>query len=290
MKKRERFIVFGAGLLALLIFTFSDLQISQVLFTKNLYGKFFEVVGEIPFVFLTLFGCCLLFRFRPKKNLIINIGSGIFSGVFIAMFTLMGGFMTLNYLSENLGEVPSIVGVLIGALLLGAAIFCASKTPKESAHKAVTYGIIALCYFMLVIIVMNSLKATWGRMRIREMVDPIAQFTPWYVITNRGGFDNMYASFPSGHSMNSAAIILALLLPSFVPALAGKDKIIKIITYAWMCLVGSSRVVMGAHFASDVVVGIMLSLALFEISRAVISKVRNENLLETNSLNILYKP
>lgn len=280
MKKKEKILVFSIGLVLLAIFTFTDLQISTVLFTKSLYGRIFEIVGELPFVFLTLFGCCLLFRFRPKKNIALNIISAVFFAVFIAMFTMMGGFMTLNYLKENIGEVPALVGGIIGAVLLGFAIFFAVKIPKESAHKAVTYGIIALVYFVLVIVVMNTLKMTWGRMRIREMTDPLMQFTPWYVITNRGGFDNVYASFPSGHSMNSAAIILSLLLPSFVPVLADKAKMLKIISYTWLLLVGSSRVVMGAHFSSDVVMGIMLSLALFEISRTCISKIRKENLLE----------
>ncbi|HBI74619.1 MAG TPA: phosphatidic acid phosphatase, partial [Lachnospiraceae bacterium] len=56
MEKKERRIVFSTGLLMLLIFTFTDLQISNALFTKNLYGRIFEVIGELPFVFLSLFG------------------------------------------------------------------------------------------------------------------------------------------------------------------------------------------------------------------------------------------
>lgn len=281
MKKNERIAVFGTGLILLCIFTFTDLQISMVMFTKNIYGRVFEVVGEMPFVFLTLLGCCLLVRFRPKSNLAVNIFSAVFFGFFAVLFTFMGGFMTWNYLTENIGEgkVPGFIGIIIGAILLIGACLLASRVPEKFAHRAVTYGIIALIYFVLVIVVMNSLKTVWGRMRMREMTDPLTQFTPWYVITNRGGFNNIYASFPSGHSMNSAAIILSLLLPSFIPALAKHGKWLKIVTYAWLVMVASSRVVMGAHFASDVTVGVLLSLALFEITRAVVSKIRKENLL-----------
>ncbi|MEG0911824.1 MAG: phosphatase PAP2 family protein [Ruthenibacterium sp.] len=281
MQKKERILVFSTGLVLLLIFTFTDLQISMLLFTQNLYGRIFEIVGELPFMFLAVFGCCLLLRFRCKKNLAVNIIGGACFACFALLFTLMGGFMTLNYLRENLGAVPGFVGGVVGALLLGFALFFALQIPPESAHKAVTYGIIALVYFVLILVVMNTIKTMWGRMRMREMTDPLTQFTPWYIITNRGGFDNRYASFPSGHSMNSAAIVLALLLPSFVPALAEKGKTIKIIAYTWMLLVGASRVVMGAHFASDVTVGILLSLALFELTRIVISKLRHEDLLNT---------
>lgn len=279
MQKKERVIVFSLGAVLLLIFTFTDLQISTVLFTKNLYGRIFEIIGEIPFLFLSLFGCCLLFRFRARKNLVCNIASAAVCGCLILYFTYMGGFMTWRYLCGNLGRISTLWGALIGALLLFFAAFCAFKIPKENAHKAVTYGIIALVYFAALIVVMNLIKTAWGRMRLREMTDPLTQFTPWYIITNRGGFDNRYASFPSGHSMNSAAIILAVLLPSFVPMLSAQRKNIKIAVYTWTLLVGVSRVVMGAHFASDVTVGILLSLTLFELTCTVVSKLRKEDSL-----------
>ena len=183
--------------------------------------------------------------------------------------------MTLNYLRDNVGEVPKFVAFLIAAVLLAGAIFLARKVPEEYAYPAVTYGIIAMVYFILVIIIMNSLKTVWGRMRLREMTDPVLEFTRWYVIINRGGFENIYASFPSGHSMNSAAIILLTLLPSFVPMLEGKEKLLKGIAYTWTIIVGLSRIVMGAHFASDVTVGILLSFAIFDITHTVVCKLRN---------------
>ena len=113
-------------------------------------------------------------------------------------------------------------------------------------------------------------------MRFREMTDPLTQFTPWCQICSRGGFSDIYASFPSGHSMNSAAIILLLLFPEFMPQLEGKKTLLRVIVYVWAVLVGSSRVMMGAHFASDVTVGILLSLALFELIRIIVYKIRKE--------------
>lgn len=277
MGKKERIIVFSTGFLMLLVFAFTDLQISNVLFTKNFYGRFFEVVGEIPFVFLSLLGGVLLFRFRSKKNIVINILTGLLSGVLILLFLFMGGFMTANYLKDNIGEVPGFVAILIAVVLLVGAIFLAMRVPEKHGYQAITYGIIAVVYFVLVIIIMNSLKTVWGRMRLREMTDPVLEFTRWYVIVHRGGFDNIYASFPSGHSMNSAAIILLTLLPSFIPALKGKEKILKGIAYTWAIIVGSSRIVMGAHFASDVTVGILLSFAIFDVTCVIVKKLRKHN-------------
>lgn len=74
--------------------------------------------------------------------------------------------------------------------------------------------------------------------------------------------------------MNSAAVILLTLLPGFLPQLEGKKRILKIVAYVWMIIVGSSRIMIDAHFASDVTVGIMLSLLLSELTRTIIYKIR----------------
>lgn len=76
--------------------------------------------------------------------------------------------------------------------------------------------------------------------------------------------------------MNSAAVILLTLLPTFLPRLEGKDKVLRITAYVWIFLVGISRVVMGAHFTSDVTAGAMLSLALFDIVSTVVRKLRSK--------------
>lgn len=67
MAKKERKIVFAVGLVLLLIFTFTDLQISLAIAKKPGWARVLEVVGEIPFTTLTIAACALLFRFRTGK-------------------------------------------------------------------------------------------------------------------------------------------------------------------------------------------------------------------------------
>ena len=71
--------------------------------------------------------------------------------------------------------------------------------------------------------------------------------------------------------MNSAGVILLLLFPGIYPALAGKENIFRAVVYIW-CLV------MGAHFASDVTVGILISLALFELVSFLVDKVKTKQM------------
>ena len=150
MKKSERRLVFLIGFIALLIFTFTDLQISQAICRKQPAARVLEVIGEIPFMVMALCGCAILVRFRNRRNKVSCILSVIGFGLLFVLLSAMGGFMIWNYLSKNL----------------------------DKKQQALSFAITAILYFVLVLIVMNVLKSIWGRMRFREMTDPLTQFTP----------------------------------------------------------------------------------------------------------------
>lgn len=278
MTKYEKITVGIVVMVGLILFTFFDLQISMAIATKNMFGKIFEVIGEIPASLLALFSMSVFFATRNKACRWKNILGGIIFGVLIALFSFMSIFMTTNYVAELTGKHTGMGIVIILAVILAIiAVVLVEKVDKSKRKELRKFAAIAIFYFLMEIILTTILKGYWGRLRFREMSDPLTQFTPWYIITNQGGFDNRYASFPSGHVANSTMIIMITLLPTFLPKLIDKQVWLKTFAYLWIITVALSRVVMGAHFASDVTFGFVLSIVCFQIVVYLVNKFVDRN-------------
>jgi membrane-associated phospholipid phosphatase len=107
----------------------------------------------------------------------------------------------------------------------------------------------------------QGVKYFWGRVRFRELDAAFSQFTPWYLPQGFTGFD----SFPSGH-----AAMGWMLLPLMILIIEQKkwlkfSAIVIIIVYA--IILALSRIVIGAHFASDVLFGSFFIIITFLLLR-----------------------
>ncbi len=243
---------------AMIIFAFFDLDISLAMYNKeSLFGKIFETIGEVPFTFIALTGFTILFITRNKDVKWKNILIGIISIVGMLTYGFLLPFFVLNYLKVSKAWIYGMALTLPNCAI---SYFFMNQLCKKYDKELKVVAIIAILTILGQQLFVNLIKIIWGRPRMRDMVDPLQEFYPWY----RPNFFSGGNSFPSGHSANAACIVIFTLLPN---VFSKNKKVGYIITtsisYLWLITVMVSRVVAGAHFASDVTTGAAISLTIF---------------------------
>lgn len=262
-----------AGLMA--VAAFYDLQISQAIGDmSNLFGTFFEVVGEAPSYLVLPFTAPIFFysakAFKDKR-------ARIFMRIFGLVLSWLGYFMWI-YAGTKPGRIdvdPGIPGLtmfaIFGGFVGGAfGLWVGSLIKPETMQRLLKFALFALVFMVSALIVMQIMKRLWGRMRYRDMLDQgsTAGFTPWYVV-NIGNGEETYKSFPSGHTSSAANIfILAAACDVFPKLRSFKARaIINASCFAFTALTAVSRIVNCAHFLSDVLVGGYLTYLIFVLVR-----------------------
>lgn len=234
-----------------LIFGFTDLEISKAVVDQNsLWGNFGAVYAEPP-------GYAL---------------------IAIALTTFLGGFFKkLHY-----QKIPVYFSVLVGILFI---IFSNDKTDimtgfcliipiiiyiiltwkKDWSTYRILSGIISLLTIIHPLLFVQLTKVFWGRVRFEDLTIPgFIEYTPWFIPQGITGDQ----SFPSGHTA-MGWIFLPLLIPLRKKQWNHPVRIIgTIVIIGWGIFVGLSRIVVGAHYASDVLfstgVPILITFLLYK--------------------------
>lgn len=157
-----------------------------------------------------------------------------------------------------------MLGAVFAAVILIAEYFSAKSIAEHHGDELYRAGVFGLQLFLIVLLAFNLMKLGWGRERYRHMAaaGTFAGFSPWYLPQGLAS-GNEFMSFPSGHSANAAIMMWITLLPTFLPKLQNKEIVLKIAAFISIGPVMLSRIIMGAHFLSDVTAGMTVSLVVF---------------------------
>ena len=219
-----------------IIFGLYDLAISiAVVDEASIWGNFGADYGEIP-------GYAL---------------------IAIALATLLGSLFT----NLKLQKIPAYVGMFVGvlfillvddedyfnigwSLIFSLLIYTIVTWNKDWKQYRNISGVIALLAVINPLLFVQITKILCGRIRFSDLFYPdYTSFTPWFLPP---GISLVNSSFPSGH-----AAMGWMFLPLLITVKDRKIKdplriIITILVIGWGLFVGLSRIVVGAHYASDV--------------------------------------
>jgi membrane-associated phospholipid phosphatase len=124
-----------------------------------------------------------------------------------------------------------------------------SNSLKQFSKISVLLGVYG--YLFLI----QPIKILWGRVRFRDLDALYSNFTPWFFPNGINGNQ----SFPSGH-----AAMAWMILPLLLLVVNKNIKIsLLILIISWGLAVSLSRVVIGAHFATDALFGAFIIVIVF---------------------------
>lgn len=247
----------------LLICTVYDLPIAKAVYNPDsFFGKFFEVIGTLPMPVVGIFSCIALMGTAEKKLCVETVLSYVFGVVLMVYFAVYSVICIVYALKLTL--IPMLIGIFIWTVL--SVIFTKKIIDSGNRKSLRTAAIIGVVTCTVAVIGVSIIKSIMGRARFNTLSDPDTQFTYWFL---KQPFI-MNASFPSGHAAESALTFCSLLVPAFVKIKdkeSYKNKAFIASAVFTICVM-FSRMVLGMHYATDVLAGAILTVGTLLILEA----------------------
>lgn len=245
----------------------SDLWISINLYNPDAgWAIFLEKFGEIPGLILVLTSIHIyVVTLRASSNIktILFTGFLLTTASLITIYILWA--LSLAFTNDVFAFNVHRNYFFLTAVLFNIILSIIFRKRYKFSKKAVLFSRISFkMFFYGYIVFVEPLKIFWGRIRFRDLAGNYSNFSAWYIPQGITGND----SFPSGHA--AMGIMMLALFVFFTDKPFYKRIIFKGLIISWALAVCASRVVIGAHFASDVLFGafIMIISYLFLINNA----------------------
>ncbi len=222
-----------------LIFGFFDLEISIAVFDENSpWGIFGKEFGEAPGWGLIAIALSTLIGSYNKDIKSQKIPAYVIIFIGIVLFAF-GVIYSSSYLM--------LIG---GAMTLPLVLFTIISFKKDWGEYRNISAVITVLTVVNPLLFIQITKVLSGRVRFEDLTIPFyAGFTPWFLPP---GPVSSGRSFPSGHTSMSFMVLPLLILMRDYTWKNPKRIILTVLVLGWAIFVGLSRIVLGAHYASDV--------------------------------------
>ena len=269
---KTKIILLSAFILLVIISSFliNDLEISKSLYNPgNNFAIFIQQYGELPGVFILIIASVIWgFNnklYQNKFRFLIIISSALVSAFLIlyAVYMIFYYPADLFYLFD---QYRTTIIILMSIYLL-IYIFLLFNINFHSSIKTITFTRITLLTGLIgYLFIVQPLKVFWGRVRFRDLNVLYSNFTAWYLPQGINGNQ----SFPSGHAAMSFMLVPLVIL------VWDKKPIVKSLVVSLVCMWGIlvclSRIVIGAHYATDVLFGSAAIIIAFVVSLKIFRK------------------
>ena len=242
-------------------FAFSDMQISNSIFNPNAeWAVFLEWYGELPGAIVALAGLIIYITHYRSSSVVKRVSvipllqmattAVLIYIIFVILWRLTG---SQDFFYDNLFSLAAASLFFTLIIVITLKIIALNFSPVVLLTSKVITAMSLIGYLIFI----QMIKIFWGRIRFRELNSCQSDFTEWYLPQGITGSE----SFPSGHAAMAWMLLPLILL------LSEKSKAVKIsaagLIIAWGITVPLSRVVIGAHYASDVLFGSFIMIILF---------------------------
>lgn len=263
--KNEIIIFYALAAAALIAAAFCDLQLDKLLNnTENIIAIWFKNTGEIPGrLICPLAGTVLFYTYKDKlqqlAGAIIALGGSAYFGYYIGKYFFLDEHRMLFSIIYGLGF--GITCLIIGKFI---------AIPDKHRDKLRQIAILSIIIMFVQITVIEGMKYLWGRVRFRDLLasGSYDAFTPWYQINGING----NKSFPSGHTAGAGMSYLMMAFPYLSKKWERRKTLCFVIPLVYTSVVAFTRLVMGAHYLSDVAMGGIVSFTIVIIAFSLYEK------------------
>ncbi len=282
------FVLIFGGLLVTA--TFTDLQVSEILtknvlapgnyYTEHFYGAAMETVGTAPEYLIGALMAQIIFwyalRLMPagvKRTLLALTALAGATALYGMWFKEVTGYVTRHFDTSGV-NTGFLVGVTVFFALLLSLLgtLAARNLSDDSLKKLIRFAAVSCVAMVAATLIVQGLKIPFGRMRYRAMNvigdfgknDLFPGFTRWYVMGGQPdkqlmrdtfGTSDAFKSFPSGHTRGAAATFYLATMAGVLGLSKKKRIALWVFAAVFTVAVAVSRIMVGAHFFSDVLVG-----------------------------------